>query len=62
MHKDDANKNVVASIFKSGMLSSVPYVQCKLVPKISKVVIIMMLKSIDKIEILNDKCHALIAK
>ena len=55
MHKDDANKNVVASIFKSGMLSSVPHVQCKLAPKISEVVTI---KSNVKIKIVNDKCRA----
>ena len=55
MHEHDANKNIIASIFRSRMLSFVPHVQCKLAPKISEVVTI---KSNVKIKIVNDKCHA----
>ena len=56
MHEDDANENVVASFFRSRVLSFVLYVQCKLTPKMSELVIKMMLKSIEiKVKILNGR-------
>ena len=59
MHEDDANKIVVASIFKTRALPFIPHVQCKLAPKTSEVVTIMILKRIDtNIKVLKDKCRA----